>query len=60
MNTDTILAQVVSGGLVAICGVIIGTVLTYCVETFRNNKEGNKQLLKKIYLNLYTEIKYLF
>ena len=60
MNINNFTLEIISGGIIAIFGIFIGSLLTYFTETFRKNKEDKKIILKNIYLKIYTEIKYFF
>jgi len=59
MNSNFI-SNILQGGLIALFGVLVGTISTYCTDKFRNRREEKKILLKNIYFKMYTEIKYCF
>jgi hypothetical protein len=47
-------------GFIGIFGVLIGTILTYFVDKLRINYEENKNILRRVYYNIYTNLKYCF
>jgi hypothetical protein len=47
-------------GLMGLFGVLIGTSLTYLIDKLRIKYEENKNILRRIYYNIYTDLKYCF
>jgi hypothetical protein len=47
-------------GFTGIFGVLIGTILTYFVDKLRIKYEENKNILRRVYYNIYTNLKYCF
>lgn len=53
------ISEIISA-VTGIIGVIIGSIITYCIETKRRKNDENNKILRKIYFQIYTELEYCY